>query len=84
MKRKDDDTMRTTRTKLTDYTKMLALVKSYIGKPAISAIDAFAENRRIVHHRAGKVFWSLVDDGQIACKRRCDGIEIIQSVEPRA
>jgi hypothetical protein len=76
--------MRTTRTRTTDYTKMLMFVKSYIGKPAISAIDAFAENRRIVHHRAGKVFWSLVDEGLITCKRRCDGIEIIQTVEPRA
>lgn len=71
--------MRSTHTKPTDYDKMIKHVKSYIGKPTVIAIDAFAAKRKIVGHRAAKVFWNLVDDGQIICKQH-NGLEIIQEV----
>lgn len=73
--------MRSTHTKSTDYDKMLVFASSYVGRPAICAIDDFAAKRRIVSHRAGKVFWNLVDDGKITCERRNDGIEIIREAK---
>jgi hypothetical protein len=71
--------MRTTCTKRTDYEQMLKLAKSNIGKKAIEVIEMFAAKRKIVSHRAGKVFWSLVDDGEIGCKPDQNGYEIIVS-----
>jgi len=59
--------MRTTHTKQTDYPSMLRLAKSNIGSRAIDVIDAFAKKKGVVSHRAGKVFWALVDEGQIVC-----------------
>ena len=71
---------RTTRTKSTDYTQMAKHAKDYIGRPAFRAIGDFAAKRQIANHRAGKVFWGLVDDGEIVCSRRRDGIEMVEAV----
>ena len=48
-----------------DYREIATFAGDYIGKPAIECIDAYAEKRKIVSHRAGKVFWDKVDKGEI-------------------
>lgn len=48
-----------------DYAEIVAFAQAYIGCPAIDCIEAYAQKRRIVWHRAGRAFWDKVDDGEI-------------------
>jgi len=70
-------TMRTTRTAPTDYEQMTRFARAYIGQQTRDIIDAFAAKRRIGSHRAGKVFWALVDDGAIHVRYDNSGLAYI-------
>jgi len=72
--------MRTTHTKPADYSDMLNLAERSVGSRAVDIIDAFANKKRVVSHRAGKVFWALVEDGKIVCTY-ADGIAWVSKVE---
>jgi|GEM_PF-1787798 len=72
--------MRITHTKPADYSAMLNLAERSVGSRAIDIIAAFAEKKRVVSHRAGKVFWALVDGGQIVCTYD-EGIAWVSKVE---
>lgn len=59
---------------------MLKFAQERVGERAVDVIDAFAAKRRIVSHRAGKVFWGLVDDGLVSCEADSQGYEILKAV----
>jgi hypothetical protein len=60
-----------------DYEQMLKLAKSNIGKRAVDVMDEFTSKRKVVFHRAAKVFWTLVEEGKVSCKQDSEGYEII-------
>lgn len=57
--------MKTTKTKPNDYVKMLKLVQANIGERTIDVIETYVKLHKVAIHRAGKVLWQLVDDGEI-------------------
>lgn len=48
-----------------DFRELPIFAKQYCNKPTLECIEAYAKKRKIVSHRAGKVFWELVDCGSI-------------------
>ena len=49
-----------------DYEELPGFASTFIGKTTLECIEAYATKRKIASHRAGKAFWDLVDDGEIA------------------
>jgi len=72
---------RMTRNYARDYREMPEFAKNYIGRFAIVCIDDYAEKRKVVRHRIGKVFWGLVDDGAIKTETMDNGYEVIIQVK---
>ena len=59
-----------------DYEELPSFAVKFAGKTTLECIEAYAAKRKIVSHRAGKAFWNLVDDGEIAVKYK-DGMAYI-------
>lgn len=60
-----------------DWEELPKFAQSFKGEKAIDCIEAYAEKRRIVLHRAAKAFWDLVDCGEIETAEKSDGYEYI-------
>ena len=48
-----------------DYNELPDFSKKYIGYRTLTCIEEYAKLRKIVEHRVGSAFWSLVDEGKI-------------------
>lgn len=60
-----------------DYTELVGFSKAYQGKTTLQCIEDYSRKRKIVCHRTGKAFWSLVDQGKINVEE-IDGICFIR------
>lgn len=64
-----------------DYRELPKFAQGYIGKPTLQCIEDYAAKRKIVSNRAGKAFWSLVDDGEISVCKATNGLFYIGEKE---
>ena len=60
-----------------DYAEIAAFARKFRGHPTLECIEAYAQKRKIVSHRAGKAFWAKVDDGEIEVHKGPDGLYYI-------
>jgi hypothetical protein len=61
-----------------DYQQMKRIAAQHIGQPACEAIEAINHKRKF--GRGGRIFWDLVDAGEIAIVDDC-GLTIIEGVK---
>lgn len=48
-----------------DYEELPCFAEGFKNKTTLECIEAYAQKRKVVSHRIGKVFWALVDEGKI-------------------
>jgi hypothetical protein len=63
-----------------DYAEIVSFAQEYIGERAVKCIEAYARKRKIVMHRAAKVFWAKNDNGDIQTIIDAEGFEVITGI----
>ena len=61
-----------------DYRELPKFAEQFKGKTTTECIEAYSKKRKIVEHRAGKVFWNLADDGIIRVEAVGGGQNLIR------